>query len=316
MAAPTNSSDSALSAINSVTHKYIIPKLADEVNTSNALLMYMQKNGGMDTISGGSDIRQPLRYARFSARGWYSGTETLDTSYNEKKFALIFPWAQYHVSPTISGLDQLKNAGAAKVLDHVKTELEAAKEDVKDAFGTGLYSAGTDSKSIIGARVFLSTSNTYGGVSQSSNSWLQAKIDSTTTALSLSAMQSRWEAAKEAPDAPTLITCTESIFNSFWNLLQPQQRFTDSESAKAGFQNLLFNGAPVMEDSYCPTSYMVFWNLKHLKMYSHSERNFPGKFVDFEKPINQDAMVSHIYWAGQLVCEAPRKFAALTGLTS
>ena len=89
MAAPTNTQDSTLSAINSVTNKYIIPKLADEVNTSNALLLYMQKNGGMETADGGSDIRQPMRYARFSARGWYSGTETLDTSYNEKKFALI-----------------------------------------------------------------------------------------------------------------------------------------------------------------------------------------------------------------------------------
>ena len=126
----------------------------------------------------------------------------------------------------------------------------------------------------------------------------------------------RWEAAKEAPDAPTLITCTESIYNSFFNLLQPQQRFTDSDTAKAGFSNLLFNGAPVLEDSYAPTSHMVFWNLKHLKLYSHSDRNFPGKFIDFEKPINQDAMVSHIYWAGQLVCEEPRKMAALTGITS
>lgn len=316
MAPPVNTLDSTLSAINSVTLKYIIPKLADEVNTSNALLLYMSKNGGMDTCSGGADIRQPMRYARFSARGWYSGTETLDVSYNEKKFSLIFPWAQYHVSPTISGLDQLKNSGPSAVLDHVQTELAAAKEDVKDAFGTGLYSSGSDPKSIIGARVFLSTSNTYGGVSQSSNSFLQAKIDSTTTGLSLSAMQSRWEAAKEAPDAPNLITCEQSIFNSFWNLLQPQQRFTDGEQAKAGFQNLLFNGAPVLEDSYCPTSNMIFWNLKHLKLMSHSDRNFPGKFVDFEMPINQDAMVSHIYWAGQLICEEPRKFAALTGITS
>lgn len=313
---PTNTLDSALSAINSITKRKFIPKLADEVNTSNALLLYMGKNGGMDTVEGGTDIRQPLRYTRFSARGWYSGTETLDTSYNEKKFAMIFPWAQYNVSITISGLDDLKNSGEAKVIDHIKSEVEAAKEDVKDAFGTGLYSSGTDAKSIIGARVFLSTSNTYGGVSQTSNSWLQAKIDSTTTVLSLNAMQSRWEAAKEAPDAPNLITCTESLYNSFFALLQPQQRFTDGETTKAGFQNLLFNGAPVLEDSYCPTSFMVFWNLKHLKMYSHSERNFPGKFIEFQKPINQDASVAHIYWAGQLVCEEPRKFAALTAITS
>lgn len=313
---PTNTQDANLDAISSVTRKYYIKKLADEVNTSNALLFFMRKNGGMDTISGGTDIRVPLRYARFSARGWYQGTETLDVSANDKKFAMIFPWAQYNVSITISGIDKLKNAGPEKVLDHVKTEVEAAKEDVLDAFGTGLYSAGTDSKSIVGARVFLSASNTYGGISQSSNSWLAAKMDTSTTALSLAAMQSRWEAAKEAPDSPNLVTTTETLFNSFWGLLQPQQRFTDGDTAKAGFANLMFNGAPVLEDSYCPSSYMVFWNLKHMKLYSHSDRNFPGMFKDFDEPINQDAMVGHIYWAGQLICEEPRKQAAMTALTS
>src|SRR5439155_7788720 len=108
MAAPTNTLDSTLSAINSITQKYYIPKLADEVNTSNILLMNMEKNGNMQTVDGGADIRQPIRYARFSARGWYQGSETIDTSYNEKKFAMVFPWAQYHVSPTISGLTQIK----------------------------------------------------------------------------------------------------------------------------------------------------------------------------------------------------------------
>src|SRR6266446_2450182 len=179
MAAPTNTLDSTLSAINSITQKYYIPKLADEVTTSNALLMNMEKKGNMQTIDGGADIRQPMRYARFSARGWYQGSETLNTDYNEKKFALIFPWAQYHVSPSISRLDQIKNAGDAKVIDHVESELQAAKEDIRDAFGTGLYSSGSDPKSIIGSRVFLSTSNTYGGISQSSNSFLQAKMDTT-----------------------------------------------------------------------------------------------------------------------------------------
>lgn len=313
---PTNSLDSQLSAINSITHKYFVPKLADEVTTSMALLMQMQKKGCMETVSGGADLRQPLRYARFTARGFYQGTETLDTSYNEKKFALIFPWTQLHVSPTISGLDELKNSGAAKVIDHVKSELEAAKEDIKDLFGTGLYSAGTDPKSFVGCRVYLSTSNTYGGVSQSLNSWLAAKVDSTTTVLSLGAMQQRYEACKEDNDQPDLITCTESIFNSFWSLLQPQQRYQNSQTAAAGFTSLMFNAAEVMEDSYVPTSHMIFHNLKHLKLYSHSDRNFPGKFIDFERPINQDALVSHIYWAGGLICAQPRKQGLLSALTS
>jgi len=72
---------------------------------------------------------------------------------------------------------------------------------------------------------------------------VQAQIDSTTTALSLAKMQERYEACKEGADAPNLITTDETEFNAFWGLLQPQQRFSDGDTAKAGFRNLMFNGA-------------------------------------------------------------------------
>ena len=231
---PTSTVDSTLDAISSVTRKYFFPILADNINTSNVALMKMRKVG----ISGGTDIRQPVRYKR-GVQENYSGTEVLNTSYVEKKFAFILNWKQKNFPIVISGLDRLKNgAGPERVLDHVRTEMQAAEEDALDSFGTGIYSAGTDSKEIDGARIFLSTSNTYGGISQSTNSWAQAQVDSTTTALSLSALQTQYEAAKEGNDAVDLITMAESQFNTFWALLQPQQRFSDGDTASAGFKNL------------------------------------------------------------------------------
>lgn len=307
---PTNTLDAELDAISSVTRRHFFPLLADQVNTSNVALMKMPKK----TVSGGTDLRQPLRYKR-GVQENYTGTAVLNTSYVEKKFAAIWDWRQKNFPITISGLDELKNSGAEAVLDHVKTEVMAAKEDALDSFATGLYSAGTDSEEIDGARVFLSTSNTYGGLSQSSNSWWQAKIDSTTTSISLYQMQARYEACSEGNDKPTLITTTETQFNKVWGLLQPQQRFTDGDTARAGFRNLLFNGAVFSEDSYCPSGYMVFWNMKRIQLRSHSARNFPGKFIDFDAPHNQDVKVAHIRWAGNMTVEQVRKFGAFTALT-
>lgn len=308
----------SVSAINSITKQLFIPKMADNVILSNALLYFLEKNKGMESIPGGQDIRQPVRYARFSSRGFYSGAQTLATAYNEKKTALVFDWKQYFVNITVTGLDKLKNAGENKVIDHVKSEVQAAEEDLRDSFGTGVYSNGsTHPLSITGCRAYLSTSNTYGGISQSSESWLQAQIDSTTTTLSLGKMQERYEAASQPPtERPNLITCTESIFNSYWSLLQPQQRFADSESADAGFKNLLFNGAAVMEDQYCPSLNMIFHNTKHIKLYSHQERKFPGKFVDFQEFFDQDAMIGKLLWMGEMVCDGPRYQAAMTALTA
>jgi len=167
MAEVSNSLDTNLNAISSITRKYFFPVLADNVNTSNVALMKLRKA----SISGGVDIRQPTRHAR-GVQDNYSGTELLDTSYIAKKTALIFDWKQKNFPVVISGLDDIKNSGPEKVIDHVRSEMKAAEEDALDSFGTGIYSAGTDSKEITGVRVFLSTSATYGGISQSTESWL------------------------------------------------------------------------------------------------------------------------------------------------
>lgn len=306
-----------VSAINAITKQNFIPKLVSNVIQSNSLLYFLEKNGGMDTVDGGVDIRQPVRYARYNSRGWYSGAESQNTSYNEKKTALVFDWKQYYVNITITGLDKLKNMGDSKVIDHVKSEVEAAEEDLKDSFGTGLYSDGsTNTKSIQGALAYLSTSNSYGGCSQSTESWLQAQIDSTTTTLTLGKMQTLWQSAKHTPEVPNLITTTSTLFSSYWSLLQPQQRFADSDTAQAGFKNLLFNGAPTLEDSYVPANYMIMHNTKFLKLYSHKDRKFPGEYQDFRTFFDQDAEIAKLQWAGAFVCSSPRLQGAFTALTS
>ena len=171
-------------------------------------------------ISGGDDIRQPVRYKRGGQQN-YSGTELLDVSYVAKKFAAIFQWKQKNFPIIISQLDELKNQGPERVISHVESETAAAREDALDSFGTGIYSAGTDSKDIDGAQIFLSTSNTYGGLSQSANSWWQAQIDSSTTALSLAKMQELYESCKEGPDTVDLMTFDETQFNTFWSTNRP-----------------------------------------------------------------------------------------------
>jgi hypothetical protein len=160
----------------------------------------------------------------------------------------------------------------------------------------------------------LSTSNTYGGISQTAQSWARAQVDATTTAISLTALQTMYEAAKEGGDAVNLMLFDEVQYNKFWSLLQPQQRFSDGDTASAGFKNLLFNGAVCAEDSYVPSNYVIGINLKHVKLVSSTKRKFPGEFIPFDAPINQDAKVAHIRWAGNMVCGQPRKNFVFTAL--
>ena len=70
----------AVSAINAITKQQFIPKLVDNVMLSNAMLYFLEKNKGFENIDGGQDIRQPVRFARFSSRNWYAGSETQNTA--------------------------------------------------------------------------------------------------------------------------------------------------------------------------------------------------------------------------------------------
>lgn len=166
----TNTLDSTLTSLSSITRKYFFKELSDAITTSNPLLMKLK--GRMETVDGGDDIRVPLEIAYNTSAMWYSGAETLNVSNNDPFFAAIFQWKQLNVAISIPEIDRLKNAGSSKVVDLVKAKMENAKKTMMNQFGTGIYNAGSDSKAITGARVFGSASNTYGGISQSSESWL------------------------------------------------------------------------------------------------------------------------------------------------
>ena len=72
-------------------------------------------------------------------------------------------------------------------------------------------------------------------------------------------------------------------------LLQPQQRFMDSESAKGGFSSLMFNGVPFIADSHCPASHIFMLNEKYLHLFYHPSENF--RFEPFSRPLNQNIKI-------------------------
>lgn len=307
-----NTLDPLADALTSISERYFVKKLSDNISTSNPLVMRVKK----DTADGGTDIRVPLHYAYVTGAQWYAGDQTLNTNYNEKKIVAIYNWKQLDVPVVIVESDRLKNAGAAKILDLLKTEIEIAEKTAKNKFGTGMYSDGTtDPKSIAGTRNIISASNTVGGIAQGTYTWWGAQLDGTTTNFSLGAAQVVYEACTEDNDKPDLMTSYPGAFNRYWSLLQPQQRYQNSQMGAAGFENLRFNQADFVVDSYCPSGYVNFINTKHLMLKSHSERNFPGKLDPFVKPVNQDARVAHFLWMGALVSDENRKLGAMTALT-
>jgi len=299
--------------LSAITQKKFVAKLYDNVFDSNPILQRL-KQKSYEKLDGGERIVVPLNYAQVSASGWYSGADTLSTTDNDVMTAAEYTWKQLYANISITGADERKNSGAAQILALTKNKVKIAEKTMLDKLGTGIYSNGSDTKSIVGLRDIVAVDQTVGGISQSTYSWWQAQVDSTTTVLSLPALQARDNAATVNNDKPTVGVTTRTLYNSFWALLQPQQRFMDASTAKAGFENLMFNGKPVMADSYCPASHFFLLNENYLHLFVHKDADM--KFEPFQKPVNQDVKVAKILWMGAFGSSNNRLHAALTACTS
>lgn len=291
-----------------------MPKMFDNIFDSNPYLQRIMKSGSYKSQDGGTTIDIPLNYATTTAAGWYQGAETLSTTDNENLSAASYAWRSFYANISITREDELKNSGDSAVLNLLKQKSMIAEKTAKDTIGTGLYSDGTDAKSIVGLRDIVAIDQTVGGISQSTNSWWQAQVDSTTTTLTMAAMQSVYEDCSIDNETPTVVLSTRANFNRYYGLLQPQQRFTDSDTAKGGFQNLMFNGTVVLVDSHCPANHMFFVNEKHAHLFYHPQQNF--SFGGFEKALNQELKVGRVLWMGSMASSNNRLHGALTGITA
>lgn len=300
--------------VTAITQKKFIPKMYDNIFDSNPLLQRAKKKGWYDKLDGGERIVVPLIYATTSASGWYSGAQTLDVSDNQNLSAAEYTWKQLYANITIRRDEELKNSGDSQILSLVKNKVKVAEKTLADTLGTGLYSDGSDSQAIVGLRDIVATDQTVGGISQSSYSWWQAKVDSSTTVLSIGAMQTIHTQCTVDNDAPTVAIATRTIYDLYYNLLQPQQRFADSDVAKGGFSSLMFNGIPVIADSHCPSSHLFFLNENYLHLWAHKDEDM--RMEEFQKPINQNVKVAKIYFMGAMGSSNNRLHGKLSAITA
>lgn len=298
--------------ISAITLKYYVPKMYDNIFNSNPLLQRHKKKS-YEKIDGGTSAMVPLNYAAPTASGWYAGYDTLSTTDNDQITAAEYQWKQLYTNISVSRLDELKNSGDAAILGLVKNKVKIAEKQMEDLLGVGLFSNATDPKSIVGLRQIISASNTVGGIAQSTNSWWQSQLDTTTTTLTMSSIMTQFNLATINAASPSVLITTRSIYNSYYALLQPQQRFSDSDTASGGFASLLFNGAPVIPDSHCPSSYMFMLNEDYIHLWVHKDEDM--RFEPFQKPINQNVKVAKIYWLGAYGTSNARLQAAMTAIT-
>jgi hypothetical protein len=295
-----------------ITEKFFVPKIIDNIFNSHPV--YQKLRAKQKYQNGGEKVIVPLEYAETTAAGWYQGAETLDTTENEVITAAAFDWKQAYANISITRREELQNSGDAQVVSLLGTKSKNAEKTLAHILSQGLYNSGTNSKAIVGSKVFLNASNTYGGISQSTYSWWQGNDNTTTTTLTIAAMQGMWGDCGAGTDYPDLLTGDQDMFDRYYALLQPQQRFQSEEMAKGGFRSLMFNGAPIVVDPDQNAGDLSFFNTEYLDLYVHPEEDM--RFEPMQKPTDQNVKLGKIYWMGALCSSNNRRHGLLDAIAA
>lgn len=321
--------NSAISDIIATTIQSRSGDVADNVLSNNGLLTRLKQRGNVRTFSGGNTIMQELSFASNGNAGWYSGYETLPIAAQDVISSAEYTIKQAACPVTISGLEQLQNAGKQRIIDLMDARLEVAESSMANLIASGLYSDGTaaSGKQIDGLLKQVSTTptNVVGGIDR--NTWLFFRnqyFRMTTTggaAASAANVQTyfnrMWSSLVRGNDRPDLIMLDNILWSFYLASLQLIQRFTGTETAKLGFASLKYMDADVILDgamqinwtstgaagttpSAVPATSAYFLNTKYLFYRPHEDRNMVPLNPNTRYSVNQDAATQIMAFAGNL----------------
>jgi hypothetical protein len=306
---------------------------ADLVSNSNAILAVMKRKGGMKTFSGPT-IRERLLYAESGTYVRYAGYEFLNPAPAELFNDAEFTPKLAAVSVTLSGEEILKNSGRNQLLDVMEEHMRAAEQELQDRFVEDLHSDGTadGGRQIGGLQLAVPTttnSGTYGGIdrlavplwrtgSYTGASEVSASLSSTNIHDAYTSVLIKHTRGTKGPN---LIAADATHFRFFQAATVNIQRISkEGGLAQLGFPALSFAGAGYELDvvleggigSAMPsgTSYFLRLGEDGIRFRYHPDRNFVA-FGGKQRPVNQDAVVQHIGFYGNLTMANPLHQAKL-----
>lgn len=306
----------------------------DLVSNANVLMAVMKDKGMWKTFEGPT-IRERLLYAESGTYTRYSGYQFLNPTPAELINDAEYTPKLAAVSVVLSGEDILKNSGStAQLLNIMEVHLEAAETELQDRFTEDLHSDGTSDggRQIGGLQAAIPTdptAGTYGGISRVSNTiWRTTaynansyfagvtQVLSTTIKPIFNQIVIERSRGKKGPN---LILAAQEHYLAYQAATETIQRITDGGGvAKLGFPSLKFYGAGKSIDivleggigSAMPSNVTYFVDSDALRFRYHKDRNF-AKFGGKQTPVNQDAVVQHIGFFGELTMVNPLHMAKL-----
>jgi hypothetical protein len=320
--------------VTSIARRYILPTITDQIYPAN-VIFYRLHRANKKLVQGGRFIEVPSMYKRFAAGGAYRGFDPLDTTPSDTIRNGALDWKQYYVPWSLSGLTLIQTDSPDAIANFLTLQSQQAFMEMGENLAFGLFQNGvTNPKELDGFPGFVgnaSVGNTsYAGITRSANPWWNASLDAATGTLTLASLHSLIMNASRGGQHPTILMSRQEQYNRAWALGVSANAYEvqfnrapgghDELLLSAGFTNIMVDNIPLVVDPHVDNGpdannskiYAINENTLHLVVSPRADF-----YVEpFQKPINQDAMVSMILWAGNMICTAPNLNAAMTNVSA
>ena len=238
-------------AILSTTMYNYATTLENNVFQARPLLNWMKSKNRIKTYSGGARMVVPIIEGANDTAATFGLYDTLDTTPQDGLTAAEYLWKQAAVSIAIAGLEEQQNNGKEAVIDLLQAKVMQAEESLSDLFVRQFLSDGSqDNKAWNGLAGLIDDTAAFGGLDPDNHAtWKSYKNDLNGAPLTISALSAAWNGtAQGGSDTPDFVITSQTLWEKYESLLQPQLRYSDPATADAGFVNLLYRGAPVTFD--------------------------------------------------------------------
>lgn len=299
------------------TVERLAPFIADNATARIFALNALIDAGMQQEVPGGNELYFPVLKELQTAQA-YSDLDPLDVSRADPTTVAKYNWKQLAVPVMISGRDMAINSGDDVAITRVMDLfVESAVLGLRDGLAnstTGIMSDnGESDKGITGLQNLIThtsnaapTSGSPGGLDRSVYSFWRnqvADVADDFSANGITQMHTLYNACTRGDEKPDVIVLTRSTFNNY--LINLQGTFTTNfpltgslGKLDAGKAEISFNDAILGFDDYTAADHGYFLNSRYLHYVVHPMRNIEmGALV---KPSNQDALVGHMLFMGNL----------------
>ena len=330
--------------ITTTTNQYLAPSWVDQVLRDN---FFFGKILEKVERWNGSQMLFPIKYQKGVPSVAFNGFDVLPIVQQPVSVNMTFYPTFVATNVALAGSDLSVNKTQMQTLNLMTTMMESRAQDAADDIGNFFQQDGSayGGKAPMGLAGIVDNGtvlSSYGGLSRSTYSGLNATVTASGGTISLLKTRQLWNAISDGPVRPDTILTDYTTWAYFEQLLQPFQLNTytqpKSQQAGAGYTAEYWDGMEIFRDKKVTTGYFYMLNTDFLKFYGlkwwegtsvsprakviegnvyEDSMYAPSAFTwtGWIKAYNQGAINGFMIMGGQLICTDPFRNGVLTGIT-